>query len=151
MRLWRAQQALTRVMIKTVATPGPSRALLACEVQELRHTIHEKFAKLEGRPAMCYIAWRHFCLGPCKLFMHRLFAVPKDRHQHQSGREVRGPIFRWFFDPWTPSGLVLVYILGSRIVTLDCLVESSKAYPCPRGLAGPEIDDFWGLNATLLP
>ncbi len=25
-------------------------------------------------------------------------------------------------------------------------IESSKTYPYPRGLAGPEIVDFWGLN-----
>jgi hypothetical protein len=31
------------------------------------------------------------------------------------------------------------------------LIESSKTYPYPRGLAGPEIVDFGGLTDPLLP
>ncbi len=31
-----------------------------------------------------------------------------------------------------------------------CL-ENSKTYPYPRGLAGPGIVGFWGLNGPLLP
>ncbi len=36
-------------------------------------------------------------------------------YSNTSPAGVRGSFFRWFFDPWTPAGLVLVYILGSRI------------------------------------
>ncbi len=32
-----------------------------------------------------------------------------------------------------------------------CYYENSKTYPYPRGLAGPEIADFGGLNGPLLP
>ncbi len=35
-------------------------------------------------------------------------------YTNTSPARVRGSIFRWFFEPWTPAGLVLVYILGSR-------------------------------------
>ncbi len=31
------------------------------------------------------------------------------------------------------------------------LPGSSETYPYSRGLAGPEIADFWGLNGPLLP
>ena len=30
--------------------------------------------------------------------------------------------------------------------TVKPLYESSRTYPYPRGLAGPDIVDFWGLN-----
>ncbi len=31
------------------------------------------------------------------------------------------------------------------------IYESSKTYPYPRGLIGPKIVYFWGLNGRLLP
>ncbi len=34
---------------------------------------------------------------------------------------------------------------------IKALTESSKIYPYPRGLAGPEIVDLGGLNGPLVP
>ena len=46
---------------------------------------------------------------------HAGSAGPKDLHPHQSGPGP-GVDFSLFFNPWTPAGLVLVYIRGARIL-----------------------------------
>ncbi len=53
---------------------------------------------------------------------------------------VRGWIFRWFSDPWTPAGLVLVYTMGSLHKTVSNVF----------GWAANAL--LWGLPPpTLLP
>ncbi len=40
---------------------------------------------------------------------------------------------------------------GWRMTPSCAFCESSKTYPYPRWLAGPEIVDFGGLNGPILP
>jgi hypothetical protein len=43
------------------------------------------------------------------------------------------------------------FYFGRQYTSTKDFCESSKSYPYPRWLAGPEIADFWGLNGPLLP